>query len=585
MNASDRRLLAIQTINAVDHGGLAAHAETNIIDFKEEKGTIGRDGRRVPISPRNEEAAAALAGEAACMSNSPDGGILVVGVNDRERGAAAFVDTYLDLDWLRRRIHELTVPRLSIDEIEEYPMHGKRVYFVNVHAGLEEVRVNGVLRGRKNNECVELTGDDARRFLEERRNYDWSAEESEMRLANADHNALKEAMRLYGDVNQRRAPSFLELVRRLGVAHDDSDDPVLTQAGALLLCQSTGGLPLVTVLVADAEGARSNVHADFPAPLVLAFGNSWRAIDAAFPTSSVVVGAHRRTVRTIPEPVLREALVNALMHRDYRHDRSAIVALATGTPTTALKVTSPGGFPSGVDSSRLLAMRSRPRNPALASAMRLLGMGESEGIGVDTMYVAMLRDGHVAPEIVEVAGDVVCRLSGGGVDLAVRGFFDNLYGRDRVLEDDARAHIAVTELLRRPTLRAEWLAGLAQCTLGEADELLDWLLAVGALERLLDGSRSFRLTRTARDNLSARISYRARLPFEDQWETIRALFDVNQEISSSDVRIVLNYESTAAATQVLKKAKGFGLVAAQDGRERGRGVRYTLTERGGTHRA
>ncbi len=584
MNAASRRELAVQAIDTVARGVLAADVETDIVDFKEEKGTIGRDGVRVSIDSHDESAAAALAAEAACMSNSPNGGVLIVGVNDRERGSAAFVDTHLDLDWLRRRIHELTVPHLSVDEIEEYPIHGKRIYLVNVHAGLEEVRVNGVLRGRRNKECVELTGDDARRFLEERRNFDWSAEESGMRLSHADPQAVEEAMRLYEDVNERRAPSPLELVRRLGVACDESSDPVLAQAGALLLCRPKEAHPLITVIVTDAEGSRSKVHQDFSAPLVLAFRGAWDTVDAAFPASSVVIGAYRRTVRVIPEPALREALVNALMHRDYRHDRSAIVALATGVPTNTLKVTSPGGFPSGVDGSRLLAMRSRPRNHCLSSAMRRLGMGETEGIGVDTMYVALLRDGHAAPEIVDSGGDVVCRLSGGLLDLAVRRFFDDLYIKDAVLEDDARTHIAVTELLRRSTLRAEWLAGPAQCTSDEADYVLDRLLAAGVLERLLDGSRSFRLTRAARNKLRSRISYRTQLPFDDQWEMTHALFDVRQEISSSDVSTALGFKSTAGATPVLKKAKDLGLIVALRGREHGRGVRYTLTARGRGYR-
>jgi len=580
VNATDRRDRAIQAIKDVGAGVVAGDAETDIVDFKEEKGTINGDGLRISIQARNEAAALALAQEAACMSNSLEGGILVVGVNDKESGIEAFVDTYLDLEWLRRRIHELTVPNLSVDEIEEYPIHGKRVYFINVHAGLEEVRVNGVLRGRKNGKCVDLTGDDARRFLEERRNFDWSAEPSGMLLSTADTAALDEAMRLYGDVNQRRAPSYVELARRLRIACDDSDDPELTQAGALLLCSSTGSRTLVTVIVTNSEGAPSDVHEDFPTPLVLAFSDAWKVLDNAFPSTSVVVEALRRTIRAIPEPALREALVNALMHRDHRHDRSAVVVLATGSPSSTLKVTSPGGFPAGVDGSHLLAMRSRPRNPALSFAMRLLGMGESEGIGVDTMYVAMLRDGHEAPEIVEIGGDVVCRLNGGGLDLTVRRFFDDLYKQDSTLQDDARAHIAVTELLRKSTLRSERLIVVAQCTEGEADDLLDRLQSTGIVERLLNGSRSFRLTSNAREELRSRIAYRTSKTFDDQWEMIRALFDVNLQISSADIQTLLDFKTITAVSTFLKKAKQFGLVVVVGGRERGRGVRYTLTEAG-----
>ena len=87
----------------------------------------------------------------------------------------------------------------------------------------------------------------------------------------------------------------------------------------------------------------------------------------------VVVGAQRGSERPIPERALREALVNAIMHRDYRMPRALIVALAIDRLADTFKVVSSGGFPEGADESRLLATRSRPRNRVLADAMRVLG--------------------------------------------------------------------------------------------------------------------------------------------------------------------------------------------------------------------
>lgn len=174
--------------------------------------------------------------------------------------------------------------------------------------------------------------------------------------------------------------------------------------------------------------------------------------------------------------------------------RSNIVAIVTGEPAGALKVISPGGFPPGVLGDRLLATRSHPRNLALANSLRVLGLAQREGVGISTMFRVMLHDGHPQPEVIQDDGEVVCRLAGGAVDAAVRGFFDIIEAQDMELGGSVRAHIAITALLTETPLRSDRLGDLAQCTHGEATEILIRLSSVGAVERLLDRSASFRLT-------------------------------------------------------------------------------------------
>ena len=80
-----------------------------------------------------------------------------------------------------------------MDVIEEVHEGSARLYLVSVHPGLEEARVANVLRARQGTDCVELTGERAREFLERRRNFDWTAESSGMRLSNAEPDALLSA--------------------------------------------------------------------------------------------------------------------------------------------------------------------------------------------------------------------------------------------------------------------------------------------------------------------------------------------------------------------------------------------------------
>jgi ATP-dependent DNA helicase RecG len=579
MDANSRRNAALAAIEAVRNGAVADTAETELVDFKEERGTFDKATKtRRAVDPRHEPAAQALAEEVGCFANSDSGGVLVVGVDDKASGADAFVGAHLDVSWLRERIYSLTQPNVSVDLIEELTVEGRRIYLINVAPGLEEVRVGGKLRARFSTGCEELSGDRARDFLERRRRFDWTAESSGLRLSDAEPAALESARRHYEEQRGAAAPtSDAGFARRLGITLDESDDPELTRAGALLLCRFEPGNPQLDVLLTTAEGAASIERSLSEAPLLTAFDQAWDLIVRSFPARSSVIGAQRRSVRAIPEPALREALVNALMHRDHRQARGNVVAIITGDPPAALKVQSPGGFPLGVQRDRLLTTRSQPRNPALASAFRVLGLAETEGVGIDTMFRVMLRDGHPEPDIDDRGGDVVCRLTGGSVDVQVRDFFDELAQRDRSLGDDTRVYIAITDLLQRTPLRPARLADIAQSSEDEAFELLRRLAKIGVLEPLVSSGRSFRLSDRSREQLRGRITYQVRQSIEEQWDLVRAFLDVNPAIGREDAARLLSVTPERASTVLSKLYNRLHRIEPVSN-ARGRGVRYRPTE-------
>jgi ATP-dependent DNA helicase RecG len=503
--------VVLQAIDQIGHGARPADLETDILDFKEERGTIRQD-RRQPISPHHEPAARALAEEAACFANSSGGGVLVVGVDDKAHGRAAFVGAYLDSVWLRERIHALTQPHLAVDIIEEITVAGQRIYLINIAPGLEETRCDGKLRARFGTRCEELSGDQARRLLEERRRSDWSAERSGLRLSHAVPASLDLARRYY-EAAQGRAPQrSLALVSQLGLLAGDAhaQDPELNTAGALLLCAHDPDAVQLDLLVTRAEGTVSQKRIERTAPLLTGFEDAWHFLLECFPSEQAIVGVQRRAIRLVPERAFREALVNAIMHRDYRQPQGRIVVQALGDPPSALKIRSPGGFPIGVHPDRLLTTPSRPRNPALAHTLHLLGLAEREGIGIATIFRQLLQDGHADPSIVEDAGAVLCLLSGGQVDLQLRAVFRNLATGSPALGDNVQTYLALAQLLRTTPLRPEDLATRAQCTRPEARDVLEQLTRFGVTERLRDGSQAFRLTRNTAERLRNRLAYTPR---------------------------------------------------------------------------
>lgn len=85
-----------------------------------------------------------------------------------------------------------------------------------------------------------------------------------------------------------------------------------------------------------------------------------------------------------PEAAVREAVVNALIHRDLRRSGRVAVRLFSNR----IEVWSPGGLPEGLtDLGELLREGgvSHPRNPILAATARSLGIGEQLGRGLPTM--------------------------------------------------------------------------------------------------------------------------------------------------------------------------------------------------------
>lgn len=572
---------AERAIQQVLDGARAADLEGDTLDFKEEAGTVIR-GERVAIPPRHEDAARALAKDAACFANTDHGGVLIVGVNDKAFGPAAFVGADLDTVWLRERIFRLTQPNLFVDVIQTLTVAGKRVYVVDVAPviHLQETWCDGELRTRIGRNCEALHGDQARLFLERRRHFDWSAQPSGMRMSQTDRAALDLASDLYGREHGRHATGP-DLATRLNLVVDGGDDRELNNAGALLLCRVEPARPIIHARATAVESQPASEDVRPTTPLLTAFDTAQRFVFDQFKPTVHVPGLHRVRLRALPERALREAIVNAVVHRDYhRHASLPVEVTVLGDPPAVLKVVSPGGFPPGVRANSLIATSSRPRNPVLADAFRALGLAEGEGVGIDVSYAEMVREGHRwLPEIAEQGPDVVCVLRGGRPDLQTRVFFDELTETSRAVRDNVRVALAIGMLLDETPLRPEDLAERAQCARADALDAIELLVHLGVLERLADRSLSFRLTREVRTRLTHRLAYKQPAGLAEHWAVLRAHFDLVPEIGGGDLSRALGVNRVRAA-QIARELREKGLIEVV-GNARGPRVRYRLAAQAG----
>jgi len=99
------------------------------------------------------------------------------------------------------------------------------------------------------------------------------------------------------------------------------------------------------------------------------------------------------------EKVVREAILNAVAHRDYRLAGSVFVRQYP----RKLQIVSPGGFPPGITADNIYR-RQLPRNRRLADACARIGWVERSGQGADRMFEESIKEGKPRPDFVDTDG-------------------------------------------------------------------------------------------------------------------------------------------------------------------------------------
>ncbi len=122
---------------------------------------------------------------------------------------------------------------------------------------------------------------------------------------------------------------------------------------------------------------------------------------------SRIQGLIREDFYEIPEVAVREAIVNAVVHREYMMDDSSIFVKVFDD---RVEIESPG-LPLGLDVHDVMSGRSKIRNQALASVFKAMGLIERYGGGVRRMVDACVSAGLPAPEFIEDRDYLIVRFT------------------------------------------------------------------------------------------------------------------------------------------------------------------------------
>lgn len=341
---------------------------------------------------------------AVCLANT-DGGTIWLGVEDDGRVTGLHPE-HRDLTGLAAMIANRTVPPISV-RATVIEQDGKFVGRIEITRSQRLIASSdGTLQRRRlladgTPECVP--------FLP----HEFPARESD--LGRSDYSALFVAGATVSDLDDLERQRLRQVIERYGgdrsliELNDEAFDGALgltrtengvrrpTVAGLLLAGREAAireHLPTHEAAFQLLSGTEVKVNDFYRWPLARLFERLDEQFRAHLVEQEMQFGMFRVAVPSVDPRAFREAIVNALVHRDY----TRLGAVHARWNDTELSISSPGGFVDGVTLDNLLVVEPSPRNPLLADAFKRLGLTERTGRGVDMIYQGLLRYGRPAPD-------------------------------------------------------------------------------------------------------------------------------------------------------------------------------------------
>lgn len=314
------------------------------------------------------------------------GGIIIHGIDDRRQivGCPLSQNTqdritrYANECGLEVAVAELDLGDVKLTAIEVPEVVGRIV-----------TTPDGRLLRRVGGDCQPLVGDAMARFVRSRT--ESSAEEDRapnLSSSEIDLDLLNELL-----VRDRKSPTtedgVIRVLGSLGVATMNPDGTgVPLRAAAILFARDpTVHIPGACIQLVRRTGigpgpGPASDRTECSGPLQHLLACALEFIDRHTKRYEVVRGTQREVFPEYPATVLREAVLNALAHRDYGL-RSATIDITVWDDR--IEIRSPGSLPGHITTENM-RLEHYSRNRRLMRILKLAGLVEEYGEGVDRMF-------------------------------------------------------------------------------------------------------------------------------------------------------------------------------------------------------
>jgi ATP-dependent DNA helicase RecG len=334
-----------------------------------------------------------------------NGGRIYLGIEDGEKAPPANqkIDNTL-LARVQKRLTELTV-NVQLTVSRRPADNGGEVAVVQI---ARSVSVPSTSDGRYflrvGDRRKPVLGDDVLRLADERPGAPWELGVVDQVLVTKVNpqvvasfcEQLRKSDRVKPSVKEK---SDLEILEHYHLAHGRS----LTRLGVLLVGAATerallGTAPIIQAIKYDEAGNKVAkwVWDDYSLSPVELLSAVWETVPDFRESYELPNGMFRERVPAYEEAIIRELVVNALVHRPYTQRGDIFLNLHP----THLEVVNPGRLPLGVRPDNILHVTQR-RNDNLARVFHDLKLMEREGSGFDLIYERLFSSGKEAPEVRE----------------------------------------------------------------------------------------------------------------------------------------------------------------------------------------
>lgn len=323
------------------------------------------------------------------------GGKIIFGITDRRPRVVVGTTAFPEPGRTEAGLHQRLAHRIPV---EEYRHEGHRILIVHVPSRLPGTAwcINGRYLKRAGDDLATL-GDVELRAIFAEIGPDFSAEICSAARSDLSPAALAEfRARWLRKVANPRIEGW-------------SDEQMLTNAellvdgrltyGALILFGTHAALgrhlaqaEIVFEYRSSEASGPAQYRMEYREGFFLFHDDIWRKINLRNDRQSYQDGLFRYDIPTFDETSVREALLNAVAHRDYRLGGSVFLRQFA----RRLEIVSPGGFPPGITPENIIDQQN-PRNRRLAEALARCGLIERSGQGLNLMVESAIRQSKPLP--------------------------------------------------------------------------------------------------------------------------------------------------------------------------------------------
>lgn len=377
---------------------------------------------------RPEELAETLAAFA-----NRNGGVVLMGLSGKARPRVEGLDHPEQAEDLVLDAALLCTPPLLLPIPQRITLDDRTILQIEIPAGLPHVySVHGKYVQREAAANVPIPPHTLRQLLLDRGTVGWERLPSGATLADLDQNKIQRYLERVGPPALEDPRSWLfrrGCLTRLerGGASGDQDglhEFVPTNAGILLFARDVERwapqceITLVRYRGVEMSDEFERIDIRDTLPEQARRAEQW--LRDHMRSGSRMIGLERQDWSEYPLGVVREALINALAHRDYAVRGEGIRIALFGD---RLECYSPGRLPGHVTLANLRDERYS-RNEVLVQVLSDVGLIERLGYGIDRMVKQMEREGLPTPQFRETAAGFLVTLQGRAIAEAVPGGID-----------------------------------------------------------------------------------------------------------------------------------------------------------------